>query len=172
MTQSNAVKAQYSENHLPNFLRESGEKIVIKTKSWGEIEVFSSQIFSFPEGILGFNFIDSFAFLQEDSSPFMWMQAISEPDLSFVVIEPESFMDSYDLAVSQNDIDCIGEKSIDNIKVLFIVTIPEKTSDMTANLQGPIILNLQNKTGKQSISLSDKYKTRHSILEELNKRGK
>jgi len=51
MTQSNAVNAQYSENHLPNFLRESDEKVVIKTKSWGEIEVFSSQIFSFPEGI-------------------------------------------------------------------------------------------------------------------------
>ena len=39
---------------------------------------------------------------------------------------------------------------------------------MTANLQGPIIINAQNSLGMQGIQTDDRWKTRHYILEEMS----
>jgi flagellar assembly factor FliW len=40
---------------------------------------------------------------------------------------------------------------------------------MTANLQGPVIINPAKRMGRQAISLSDRYGVRHVILEEMKK---
>ena len=48
-----------------------------------------------------------------------------------------------------------------------IVTIPENASKMTANLQGPIIINRRTRVGRQSISLDPECRVRHSIMSEL-----
>ena len=39
---------------------------------------------------------------------------------------------------------------------------------MTANLLGPIIINIKDKIGKQALALNEEYSTRHDILDELN----
>ncbi|MFC1670955.1 flagellar assembly protein FliW, partial [Spirochaetota bacterium] len=52
-----------------------------------------------------------------------------------------------------------------------IVTIPENPKEMTANLQGPIIVNPHKRIGKQAISANEKYGVRHGILEEMNNRA-
>ena len=43
--------------------------------------------------------------------------------------------------------------------------------DMTANLQGPIIINPHKRIGRQAISTNEKYGVKHGILEEMNKRA-
>ena len=51
--------------------------------------------------------------------------------------------------------------------VFAIVTIPENSSMMTANLQGPLILNRRTREGRQSISGNPRWGVRHVILDEL-----
>ena len=48
-----------------------------------------------------------------------------------------------------------------------IVTIPEDRQEMTANLQGPIIINKENREGRQCISRNESWNVRHNILEEM-----
>ena len=145
----------------------------IKTKPFGEIEVRDEQIIEFIEGILGFDAVKKFAVLDDDKSPFLWLQAFDEPDLAFVMISPLEFLDEYSLVISQQDIDDVGASSPEELAVYAIVTIPsDNPSSMTANLQGPVIINPATRKGKQAISLSDKYRVRHSILEEMKKRAK
>ena len=48
-----------------------------------------------------------------------------------------------------------------------IVTIPEKQELMTANLQGPLVVNKQAKIGRQIISRNPRWQVKHFILEEL-----
>jgi len=52
-----------------------------------------------------------------------------------------------------------------------IVTIPPDGNPMTANLQGPVVINNKTMTAKQSILSDSKWKTRHDILAELNGKG-
>jgi flagellar assembly factor FliW len=144
--------------------------IKINTKPFGEIEVDERQIIDFPEGILGFDFIKKFIILDADSdSPFKWLQAYDEKDLAFVLIMPESFLPSYELVIPLTDYEAVNAKSADDLLIFAIVTIPDNPTNMTANLQGPIIINPEKKLGKQAISLSDRYTVRHNIMEEIKK---
>ena len=146
-------------------------KIKIDTKPFGEIEVDEVQVIDFPEGLLGFDFIKKFVILDsgDEGSPFKWMQAFDEKNLAFVIIRPEDFMKKYELVISQNDYEVVGASGPDELIVLAIVTIPENPSDMTANLQGPVIINPAKRLGKQAISLSDRYSVRHRIIDEINR---
>lgn len=144
--------------------------VKIKTKPFGEIEIDERQIIEFNEGILGFDFIKKFAILDSmDKSPFKWMQALSEPDLAFVIIQPLDFMAEYELVISQIDMESVSAGTPEELLVYSIVTIPGDPSEMTANLQGPIIINPGKRKGKQAISLSEKYRVRHRILDEIKK---
>lgn len=149
-------------------------KIKVDTKPFGEVEVDEAQVIDFPEGILGFDFIKKFVILDsgDEESPFKWMQAYNEKNLAFVIIRPIDFMDSYDLVISPSDYESVKAEKSDELLVLAIVTIPENPSDMTANLQGPVIINPAKRLGKQAISLSDKYTVRHRILDEIKKNMK
>jgi len=145
--------------------------IKIKTRTFGEIEIKEQQIIDFPDGIFGFDYIKKFVLLdtQDEKSPLKWLQAYDEPELAFIIIRPVDFMREYELVVSMNDIEAVGAEDADYLLVFAIVTIPSNPSDMTANLQGPIIINPEKKLGRQAISLSDKYSVRHKILEEMKK---
>jgi flagellar assembly factor FliW len=144
--------------------------IVIHTKPFGEIEIDKKQIIDFPDGILGFDFIKKFVILDSDeNSPFKWMQAFTEPDLAFIIIQPVYFKPDYDLAISQSDYEAVEAENTDSLLVFTIVTIPANPADMTANLQGPIIINSKKKIGRQVISISDKYSVKHKILDEMKK---
>ena len=147
--------------------------ILIKTRPFGEIEVDERQIIDFPEGILGFDYIKKFVLLdsEDENSPLKWLQAFDEPTLAFIVIRPDDFMNEYELAVSQNDIEAVKVTGPVKIIVFAIVTIPQNPADMTANLQGPLIINPEKRIGRQAIMLTDKYSVRHKILDEIQKRS-
>ena len=144
--------------------------IKIRTKPFGEIEVDEKQVIDFPDGILGFDFIKKFVILDADeNTPFKWMQAFSEPDLAFIIIQPVFFSPDYELIIAQGDMDALQADDKESLLVFAIVTIPENASDMTAYLQGPVIINPKKKIGRQVISLSEKYTVKHKILEEMKK---
>ena len=148
--------------------------IKIQTKPFGEIEVNELQVIDFPEGILGFDYIKKFVILdtEDEGSPFKWMQAFDEKDLAFVIIRPVDFMEKYDLLISQSDLETVKAESVDELLVFAIVTIPENPEKMTANLQGPIIINVEKKLGRQAISMSERYGVRHNILDEIRRQSK
>jgi flagellar assembly factor FliW len=68
-----------------------------------------------------------------------------------------------------NDIEAVGAQGAENLLVFAIVTIPSNPSEMTANLQGPVIINPEKRLGRQAISLSDRYSVKHRILDEMKK---
>lgn len=148
--------------------------IKVNTKPFGEIEINELQIIDFPEGILGFDFIKKFIILdaEDEGSPFKWMQAFEEKDLAFVIIRPLDFMEEYELVIPQNDLDILKSDNIDELITFAIVTIPDNPRNMTANLQGPVIINPVKRIGKQAISLSDRYTVRHNIMDEMKKQTK
>jgi len=144
--------------------------ILVKTKPYGEIEVAEERIINFPEGVLGFDDIKKFVLLDpEDDSPFSWLQAFDEPNLAFILMSPTSFLDKYDLLVSQGDLSLVKAEKDTELLVFAIITIPTDQTLMTANLQGPIVINKKDKIGIQAISLSERYGVKHRVLQEIQK---
>lgn len=144
--------------------------IKIKTKPFGEVEVEEKQIVDFPDGILGFEDTKRYVILDaSENSPLKWMQSYSDPELAFVIMRPVDFMGEYELSISQADLELVQAERPDDLLVFAIITIPANPSEMTANLQGPIIINPRKRIGRQAISLSEKYSIRHRVVDEIER---
>jgi len=142
----------------------------LETKPFGIINIDDKQKISFSNGIFGFENIKEYALLNASQWPFFWLQAVEAPDLAFVLIDPIIFRPDYVPDVDANDLAELSLKPDEKDKILIfaIVTVPSDPKKMTANLQGPIIINKELRIGKQLISLNKKWQVRHYIIDELS----
>ncbi len=139
----------------------------VTSKPYGTIEVDERQKIHFPFGILGFEHLKWYVLLDASQAPFYWLQSLDDPEVAFVLIDPLVFRPDYRLEVSHEELKEIQIHEDEDILLFSIVTIPENQELMSANLQGPVIINRSAKLGRQSISLGSQWKVKHFILEEL-----
>ena len=139
----------------------------VLTKAYGEMEIADRQLINFPHGLLGFEELREFALLDATQPPFYWLQSLERVEVAFVLIDPLFFRPDYTPDVDAAERDEIGIASEEDLLVLSIVTIPVNSSQMTANLQGPLLLNRRTNVGRQSISTNPRWGVRHVIVDEL-----
>ncbi len=144
--------------------------LTVNTKAYGTIDIDERQKLYFPFGIFGFESLKDFVLLDAAQQPFYWLQSLDVKETAFVLINPMVFRKDYELEILPGDLEEIDLTGAEDEKVIIfaIVTIPENQQKMSANLQGPIIINRDSKTGRQSISLDPRWKTKHFILDELS----
>jgi flagellar assembly factor FliW len=143
--------------------------VKIKTRNFGTMEVEEKQRITFNEGILGFEGYKEYYLIIKQDSPFLWLQSSENENLAFVLINPYLFMPDYNLSIGQKDWDLIQIEKDNDYLTFAIVTIPANPEDMTANLQGPVVINPKKRLGVQAISLDDRYFIKHPILPALKK---
>lgn len=135
----------------------------ITTTRFGEIDVPDDRLVQFQEGLLGFEPIKQYVVLESSpDSPFHWLQAVSDPALAFVVINPFDFFTDYDFEIADADAERLDLHRAEDVITLTIVTIGE--TDVTTNLLGPIIINSANHQARQLALTDAPYSTRHSLL--------
>ncbi|MDC7234064.1 MAG: flagellar assembly protein FliW [Spirochaetales bacterium] len=141
----------------------------ILTKAYGEVEIDERQIIHFPNGLFGFETLHEFALLDATQQPFYWLQSLDVDEVAFVLIKPTIFRPDYNPAVMNSDLEALGLKdcSEENALVFTIVTFLDDNQSMTANLQGPVIVNRGERQGRQCISTDSRWQTRHNIAEEM-----
>ena len=139
----------------------------VETKPFGLIDVDERQQIDFPSGILGFENLRDFVLLDAPEAPFYWLQSLEEAAISFVVVDPRLFRPDYTPDIPADDLEDLGLTESDDPLVFAIVTIPEDQAAMTANLQGPLVINKKTRQGRQAISTNPRWRVRHYILEEL-----
>ena len=143
----------------------------VDTKALGLIEVDEKQKVTLPAGLLGFEDFKDYVILDAEHQPFYWLQSINVQEIAFILINPFLFRKDYEVNISNEEQAEIGLTSPENALIFVIVTIPQDGGPMTANLQGPIVLNKQNMTGMQEILSDIKWRTKHDIIAELNNTG-
>lgn len=140
----------------------------LNTKNFGEIEIDKEKIILFPEGILGFEEEKQFIIInsEDEENPFQWLQSVSNPDLAFVIINPFFVYPNYDIVIPETAQNKLKIKDEKDIIIYSIVVVPEDMEKMTANLLGPIIINIHEKIGKQIVLDDNRYSTKHYIFKE------
>jgi len=141
----------------------------IYTKAYGNVEIDERQIIRFPNGLFGFETLKDYALLDATQQPFYWIQSLDVEQVAFVLIKPTIFRPDYDPSVMSGELEELELKSLDEEDALIfsIVTFLEDDQNMTANLQGPLIINRRNRVGRQCISTDSRWQTRHNIAEEM-----
>lgn len=141
----------------------------ITTSRFGELEVPEEDIITFPTGILGFDKTSRYVILNDPATePLRWLQSIDDKDLAFVIIDPLRFRAEYTLDLSDDDVTDLLLNAPEEAIIYAIVVIPKDNPErMTANLQGPIVINANLMRAKQVISTNQSHKLKHFILDEM-----
>lgn len=143
-----------------------------QTKPFGEIEVSDRQRLQLPFGIFGFEDLRSYVLLDASQRPFYWLQSLERPSVAFVLLDPRVFLSDYSLDVSDEDLGSIGIEHPADILDFVIVTVPADPSLMTANLQGPVVVNRRTRTARQCISRNAEYSVRHLVMGPVDGKGR
>jgi flagellar assembly factor FliW len=135
----------------------------IATTRFGRLDVNEERIISFPKGLLGFPQFQRYALIQTgEENYFFWLQSVDEPTLAFVVTDPAIFFKDYDFALKEETQQEIGLTDAGFAQVFVICN---KVGDwLTGNLQGPLVINAQNRVGNQIVINDKKWTTRQPLL--------
>lgn len=141
----------------------------VKTKAYGLVDLDERQIIHFPTGLFGFETLHDYILMDARQQPFYWLQSLEVEEVAFVLIKPAIFRGDYLPSVMPSELESLELENDrdENALVFSIVTFHEQDQSMTANLQGPVLINKTTKRGKQCISIDSRWKTRHNIAEEL-----
>jgi len=146
--------------------------VKLATKAYGLIDVDERQKIVFPHGLFGFEDYRDYVLMDAERPPFYWLQSMDAEQIAFVLVNPFLFRPDYELDIDNEEMDKIGIHSPEKALIFSIVTIPSGGGPMTANLQGPLIVNRDARIGRQAILSDDRWKTKHDIMKELSTAGK
>ena len=136
----------------------------ISTTRFGEIDVAESQAYAFPEGILGFGDLRTFAVFAPKPGPFQWLQSGEIPSVAFVVSDPVLFFPDYRVQVRAEESASIELVDASAGVVLVILTVPQNPAEITANLLGPLVFNPKAKKARQVVLTDPRYSTKHRLF--------
>jgi len=141
--------------------------MIITSEQFGQIEIPESEIITFPLGLYAFEDLKRFVLLGNtaEANPFMWLHAVDDPAVCFVVIDPFVFKKDYAPIPLDEDLDILKVQKTEDLRVLAIVSIPEELKDMTANLKSPILINSTQNIAVQIVMDSEEYTFKHRVLD-------
>jgi flagellar assembly factor FliW len=141
--------------------------VKVTTKAYGVIDVNERQKITILSGLFGFESFRDYVLLDADRQPFYWLQSMDVEQVAFILVNPFLFRPDYELDISDEDLAEIGISDPRKALIFSIVTIPAGGGPMTANLQGPLVINRETRKGKQAVLTDPRWKTRHNIMDEL-----
>jgi flagellar assembly factor FliW len=150
----------------PAIAHHGADMLTVSTTRFGDILIEEDRVIHFPEGLLGFP--DQKAFIIQQHKPdssFYWLQSIELPYLAFVIINPFLGEKDYLKELPPSDQGYFSGIEDGCTLALALVTIkPESVPPLTMNLVGPVIINLENRTGRQVVLSTTRYTCRHPLV--------
>ncbi|SNB47030.1 flagellar assembly protein FliW [Geobacter sp. DSM 9736] len=136
----------------------------VKTTRFGELDIDDSKLIRMPEGVLGFGETNFIILTPPNMGPFCWFQAVDNPDLAFVVVDPSDFNQGYCVKLTAEELAALEVHEGGELLLLAVVTMAADPADITVNLQGPIALNPDKMVAKQIVLDGINYSTRHPLF--------
>ncbi len=135
----------------------------VETRLFGAVDVSDEQRITLPDGIIGFSSCHEFALLPAGPQNFYWLQCTEDATLAFLLVDPFPYFDGYSIDVPDPVVSALSAQSADQVAVLAILTLAAPGQGATANLQGPVLVNLSARKGQQFVVQNGAYSTRELI---------
>ncbi len=138
----------------------------------GTVSIVDKQIITLERGFYGFEQYHRFALIDASQQPFVWIQSLESAELAFLCVDPFLFRPDYELDIDDSLLSPLQVESPSDVLVFTLITIPGDGGPVTANLQGPLIINKKNNMAMQAILVDPKWHTKHDLVAEFAaKRG-
>lgn len=144
--------------------------MLIATQRFGNVQIPEDKIINMIRPILGFESLHEFCIIEsEDMAPFMWLQSTEEPAIAFIIVNPRIFFPDYRIEVNRKEIADLMITDIEAVETFVVATVTSDPSQLSANLQGPILINTVNNMARQLVMVNSDYGVTHSIMEQMEK---
>ncbi|MBU5594111.1 flagellar assembly protein FliW [Amphibacillus sp. MSJ-3] len=132
----------------------------IQTKYFGALTIAEADLIKFPNGLPGFPDEKNFALINIPDNPtFLVLQSITEENIAFIVMPPLELYQDYEVKLDDSTLELLEIESEQDVSLLGIITLKEKFSKSTINLQAPIVINHRKRLAKQYITNHKAYST-------------
>lgn len=140
-------------------------KLTANSTRFGLLEIDQANVIHVIGGVLGFPNSQEYVFVDSDSeSPFRWLQSLNEPAVAFAVTDPKRFFPDYQISVKQEELAFLGIGKEKDVLIYVILSIDSNPQAVTANLQGPLLVNQGECKAKQIVVKGARYSTRQPLF--------
>ena len=129
--------------------------ISFDTSRFGRLEVDKDKVIHFPNGMIGFPKIKRYILMDYKDTLLKWLQAVDDKDVAFIVIPAFEFFPDFSVKIDNSAKDLIEIKNEEDIIVFAILRVEE--GNITANLQGPLVMNSINKKAVQVVNEDTRF---------------
>ena len=141
---------------------------VTETTRFGSVRYTDDDVVTFADGLFGFPDFEKFVLIRHDEdSQFRWMQSTDVGSVAFLVVDPARYVEDYELELADSVAEALALDEGTPRLVYTIVSIPPgKPEEMTINLAGPIIINMESGRAKQIVMDDEQYAIKHRVFGE------
>jgi flagellar assembly factor FliW len=137
--------------------------VMIDSEQLGAVDIEEASIIEFPDGIIGFPDQHRYAMIAADDGGFYtWLQSVDEPALAFLAVVPAPFFPDFAPTIRDEECVSIGLDDPADAQLLCLVTVADDA--VTANLLGPIVLNVRTRLARQVVLTDADLTTRALIV--------
>lgn len=148
-------------------IEEVDSTVKVQSVRFGEMNVSEQNVFTFSQGLPGFESNKQFVVLQApDDLPFYFMQSIDDAELAFVITDPFLFYKEYTFDLPEAVQQELDVQRSDQVQVWSIVSI-DTTGGLECactNLMAPIVVNKDNNQCRQIILHNTTYGLKHPLI--------
>lgn len=133
----------------------------------GEVEIEEKDLIFFPKGLPGFAKLRKWVMAGEDGSPIRWMISAELGRITLPVTDPVLIDPDYSPSIPGQVLEELEIKEQEDALLLAVLNIPRyEPWKGTANLLAPIVLNPQNRMGRQTVLTDDRYSVYTPLVSE------
>jgi flagellar assembly factor FliW len=122
-------------------------------------------LLTFPAGLVGFPDLKLFRFFEPSGGyPLKFLQSTEHPEISFVCMDAAAIDMNYEVPLSDEESEFLVLEKPEDALVMALVVVPEDPRQMTANLAGPLVVNIKTRQGRQIVLDTRQYPLKHPVF--------
>jgi len=140
--------------------------MLVESTRFGSFEVDNDRTLRFGESLLGFPDSKTYVLIEVEDTSYFWLQSADEPSVAFLTTSPFAFFPDYDLEMGEEEQRALNVDDVSQIEVLVLLTIhrvADEPQTITANLLGPIVVNIESRQACQLVLDDTEYSTRELV---------
>ena len=140
--------------------------MLIDSLRFGEVEIPDDKEVTMKRPILGFESLSRFCLVERvETLPFLWLHSMEDPAVAFIVVNPAVFFPDYRIEVNRKEVAELEIARLKSVETYVIVTILQEQGRISANLQGPVLINTENGYAKQLVLVNSEYRVQHDLMD-------
>ena len=129
----------------------------------GTIQVTESDLVRMPDGLIGFRGETEFArWPDPEVVGLTWWQSVRSSEIAFALVPPPMAVGDYKVEIRSGDLAAL-ELDDERSALIYVILNRAEGGGLTANLQGPLVLNAARRIARQLVLTSSRFAVRYPI---------